>query len=101
MDSTRTDPPRARDEPRDDRQAYAAAVQFAARRQRLKDIEHAIVVGRIDPRPVVPDGELVGLALILHRHFDAPLVAVMVLERIANEVAQHGLQRRLDRVDDR
>src|SRR5512138_624719 len=77
-----------------DGQAHAATLNLIARLQRLKHLEHAFRVLRRYALAVVRDGKHVVVALLHARDDDAALRPRVVLDRIADQVAQHLLERR-------
>ena len=64
---------------------------------RLKHAKRPFVRGLRNPRPVVRDREQTIAALVGDADVERAVGAVVVLYRVADQIAQHGFERRLGR----
>src|SRR5690606_30324319 len=83
-----------RDDPAHDRQSHAAALHLVARLERLEHLEHALRVFLRYAFAVVGDGEDVVIVMLLAGDHDPAFGSRVMRYRIADEIAEHLLERR-------
>jgi hypothetical protein len=75
------------------REAHAAAFHSVSRFQRLEHSEDLVVVRLRNARPVVLHNEFDMVTMIARRNLNPAIRPIVMLDRIADQVAQHLIER--------